>query len=47
MIASSKYSYYVSFSNEWNPNNIKNSEYKEFVGESMLDAIKYLRIFLS
>ncbi|MBQ9071616.1 MAG: hypothetical protein IJY25_00455 [Bacilli bacterium] len=47
MIPSAKYSYYVSFAHEWNPNNISDSEYKEFVSESMLDVIKYLRKFLT
>ena len=47
MIPSAKYSYYASFANEWNPNNIKSSEYNDLVGESMLDAIKYLKTFLT
>ena len=40
------YKYYVSFSDQWNPNNISISEYRECIGDTMDDALKYLHTFL-
>ena len=40
------YKYYVSFCREWNPNNIATSEYRECIGDTMDDALKYLHSFL-
>ena len=46
MIGGDKYKYYVSFAKEINPNNIGINEYKEFIGETMDDALKYIHTYL-
>lgn len=47
MIPSKDYHYYASFCNEMNPNRIKDdNEYKEFAGETIDEALKYIHTFL-
>ena len=40
------YSYFVSFFDAWNPNNIDKKEYKKKIGNNMDEALKYLHTFL-
>lgn len=46
MLSGDKYKYYVSFCKKWNPNNIDYREYKQFIGENLDEALKYIHIFL-
>ncbi len=46
MLARDNYKYYFCLTREINPNNIKNEEYTEFIGENMDEALKYLHTFL-
>ena len=46
MLSSDKYKYYVSFYDEFNPNNIDSNQYKEFIGENLDEALKYIHKFL-
>ncbi len=46
ILASDNYSYFVSFKNETNPNNINQKEYHEKIASNLDDALKYLHNFL-
>ena len=46
ILPNNNYSYFVSFANAWNPNNIEKKEYQEKIGSTMDDALKYLHTFL-
>lgn len=46
MISTKKYSYWASFSNKTNPNNIEFSEYDSFISETMDETLEYIREYL-
>lgn len=46
LLSDNHYSYYVSFANQWNPNNIEYCEYTKCIADNLDDALEYLHTFL-